>query len=302
MSDTLFSSSPHRGAYIALYNFLGGIAGGSFFLAGLLHLFGRAEDRPAIRAGYYVALAGAVLSGLLLTLDLSKPFRFWHMLLQSNRGVPMFKPWSPMSVGAWALLGFAVLALLASLGALGETRGWRRAAGLGRGAPGVLLAVLGGLLGLFLAGYTGVLLAVTNRPVWADSSWLGAVFLASGVSTAAATLILLGRGTASADGTGRWLAGFDRGVLAIELVTLVAFMASLGAMARLWLGWTGAVLLLGVVGTGIVAPLALEGGRDASRRRALAAVLVLLGGLLLRVAVIASAGQASIHGSRVAGP
>ncbi|HEV8148717.1 MAG TPA: hypothetical protein VGP61_00890, partial [Gemmatimonadales bacterium] len=82
----------------------------------------------------------------------------------------------------------------------------------------------------------------------------------------------------------------------------VAFMASLGAVARLWLGWTGAVLLLGVVGTGIVAPLALEGGRATSQRRSLAAVLVLLGGLLLRVAVIASAGQASIHGSRVAGP
>src|SRR2546430_7022449 len=38
---------------------------------------------------------------------------------------------------------------------------------------------------------SGILLSVTNRPIWADSPWLGALFLASGASTGAAALILL---------------------------------------------------------------------------------------------------------------
>jgi rifampicin phosphotransferase len=39
-------------------------------------------------------------------LDLSRPLRFWHLLLESNTWMPMFKLWSPMSVGSWALLAF----------------------------------------------------------------------------------------------------------------------------------------------------------------------------------------------------
>src|SRR5256885_10155419 len=47
------------------------------------------------------------------------------------------------------------------------------------GLLGVLVAVLGGLLGFFVAGYTGVLLSVTNRPIWGDTTLLGLVFLIS---------------------------------------------------------------------------------------------------------------------------
>ena len=55
----------------------------------------------------------------------------------------------------------------------------------------MVIAVLGSIFGLFIAGYTGVLLAVTNRPIWADSTLLGLLFLISGASTGAAALILL---------------------------------------------------------------------------------------------------------------
>ena len=44
MSDTLFTAAPHWRWLIVLYFFIGGIAGGSFFLAALLDLFGRSQD------------------------------------------------------------------------------------------------------------------------------------------------------------------------------------------------------------------------------------------------------------------
>jgi protein NrfD len=44
-----------------------------------------------VRLGYYVALVGIIISGVLLTVDLGRPERFWHMLLQSKHGWPMLK-------------------------------------------------------------------------------------------------------------------------------------------------------------------------------------------------------------------
>lgn len=304
MPDTFFTSSPHWGTYVLLYFFVGGVAGGSLFLAGLLHLIGSPADRPAVRAGQFVALGGAVLSGVLLTLDLTKPFRFWHMLIQSNTGAPMFKSWSPMSVGAWALLGFGAVAALGSLGAVGQTRQpWSRFAGLGRGVTGGAIAVLGGALGLFFAGYTGVLLTVTNRPIWADSQWLGVLFLLSGVSAASATLVLLGS-RSHHPATRDWLIGFERRVLGLELLALAVFLWSLGTVARTWVGWNGALLLLGVVGTGILLPLWLHRPtiRPSDRPTHLpAAALVLLGSFLLRFVTLASSAQIEAFGSGVAG-
>ena len=53
------------------------------------------------------------------------------------------------------------------------------------------VAILVSVLAFFLASYTGVLLSVTNRPIWADTNLLGLLFLLSGASTAAALMILL---------------------------------------------------------------------------------------------------------------
>jgi formate-dependent nitrite reductase membrane component NrfD len=49
---------------------------------------------------------------------------------------------------------------------------------------------VGALFGLFLAGYTGVLLSVSNQPIWSDTWALGGLFLASGLSVAAAAIAL----------------------------------------------------------------------------------------------------------------
>ena len=50
-SSTYFSAPPDWGWLITLYFFFGGLAGGSYFLASLIDLFGRPEDRPLSHLG-----------------------------------------------------------------------------------------------------------------------------------------------------------------------------------------------------------------------------------------------------------
>jgi protein NrfD len=294
MSDTFFTTPPHWEWLVILYFFVGGIASGSYFIAALLDLFGDPRDRPVARLGYYVALIGAVISAVLLTADLGRPERFWHMLIQSERGWPMLKWWSPMSLGSWGISLFGLFAFLAVLATLEEGGVVRRAGvrKLRQGLLGTLIVVLGGLFAFFVAGYTGVLLSVTNRPIWADTHFLGLLFLFSAASSAAAALILLGRWRgAETAATVHWLSWVDSGALVLELLALIALVVSLGSVARVWLSLWGAILVVGVVVAGILLPLTLH-----LRPRLLgqlsvpaAAALVLVGSFLLRVVVVLSA-------------
>jgi protein NrfD len=306
VSDTFFTTPPDWRWWIVLYFFIGGIAGGSFFLASLLYLLGRPADRPLVRLGYYVAFWGTVISGILLIVDLQRPLRFWHMLIESNTGNLMFKAWTPMSVGAWGLLLFGLFAALAALASAREEERVRWGPGfVVRSGFRTLVAIIGGILGFFLAGYTGVLLSVSNRPVWADSPMLGLLFLVSAASTAAATLILLARrrDTVDAVSLGK-LAEFDKWALVLELIAIVAFLITLGAAIQVFLSVWGFVLLVGVIGLGIVIPLAMGLGwmKRWTGKPATAAGLVLLGGFLLRVVTLLSSEQVRIEGSRVMMP
>src|SRR5881394_943487 len=261
MSDTFVTASPHWTWFIIPYFFVGGIAGGAFFLGAALEWFGRPEDRPVIRTAYSLALWGAVVSGILLTIDLGKPFRFWHMLFQSdNFPHLMFKGYSPISFGAWAILLFGLCALLALIGG------------------NKLIAGLGGLLGFFVAGYTGVLLTVTNRPIWADSPWLGALFLASGASTAAATLIVLAPRRGATAGSLAWLESFDTRALVVELIILILFVGWLWPIRQVWVSVWGVLLLVGVVFAGILWPLILRWKRRTTGAFGNPAFMVLVGG------------------------
>jgi len=290
MPDTFFSAPSHWHWLIVFYFFVGGLAGGSYFLAVVMDIFGGGRHRAAARLGYLIAFPAVVVCGVLLTLDLHRPERFWHMLIQSATWRPMFKAYSPMSVGAWVLFAFGFFSLLSFLAAHSESGG-KYASLRPPGPLGIAVTGLGGFFGVFLAGYTGVLLSVTNRPIWADTTLLGLVLLISGASTSAALLMLLVGSGPGREETATALARFDRWMLVLELVALVALVASLGVVARAWLSAWGGLLVVGVVGAGIVVPLVLHGrgqGR-AMRHGALASLLVLLGGFLLRVVVILSA-------------
>ena len=292
-SSTWFSAPPHWGWLIALYFFVGGLAGGSYFIASLIDLFGRREDRPLAHLGYFIAFPCIALGGLLLMIDLGRPLRFWHMLIESNTYRPMLKYWSPMSIGSWAVMIFGLFAFLSFLAALAEDgripwpelRRLRAPAG-----PGIVATVIGGLAGFYVAGYTGVLLAVTNRPIWSDTPLLGMLFVVSAASTSAALIILLayrfGRATPAVEDLHR----MDDWVLVMEVLVLIAVLVSLGPVLTAWLNLWG-VLLLITIALGMIAPLLLSwrgrGPRDATMRTA--AALVLAGGFLLRIVIVFSA-------------
>lgn len=290
MPDSFYTHAPEWRWWIVFYFFIGGIAGGALALAALLRLFGREGDRPLSRLGYYIAFPGSIISGILLILDLKRPERFWHILIQSETFRPAFKWWSPISVGSWGLLAFGFFSFLAFVGALAEVGVLPRALrALVQSGLGTVVNVLGGLSGFFLAGYTGVLLSTTNRPLWSDTIWLGLLFLVSGFSTGAALLVLLG--WRSQAPTVQWLKELDAWTLALELVVLVILLASVGtAVLRpvLFNAW-GVLLLVGVVLVGILVPLALHFRPVLGRLTApSAAVLVLVGGFILRVVMLLS--------------
>jgi formate-dependent nitrite reductase membrane component NrfD len=300
LPDSFFTASPRWEWLIVLYFFVGGIAGGSYFLAALIDFFGRPEDRPLARLGYLVTLPAVGVSGILLILDLTRPLRFWHMMLESKTWQPMFKWWSPMSIGSWALLLFGLFSLVSLLAALAEPDRprWRWARRFRAPHPvGIVWTTIGGLTGFFVASYTGVLLSVTSRPAWADTNLLGLAFLLSGASTSAALMILLARGRRTVTSGVHALARLDAWVLAAELIVLVALVASLGGIAtRVWFNWYGVLFVIGVLVLGIVVPIVLE-----IRPRALAglgtvaaAVLVLIGGFLLRVVLLIGTSHAGV--------
>ena len=79
------------------YFFVGGAAGSAAVLGAVARWTGR--DLKLARDCRYIAAAGTALSSALLISDLGRPARFLAMLR-------VFKPQSPMSVGAWTLAVF----------------------------------------------------------------------------------------------------------------------------------------------------------------------------------------------------
>jgi protein NrfD len=288
-SDTFYTKAPDWGWLIIIYFFLGGIAGGSAFIGGLLDIWGAPADRPIARIAHLITLPLIVVGGVLLIFDLQRPEWFWHNLVQSKTGWPMFKYWSPISFGTWNITLFGLFATLAFIGVLAEM-GILPASlkALREGGLGKTISVCSGLFGIFLCGYTGLLLSATNRPIWGDTSLLGLLFLLSGVSAAAALLLLIAarRGHPASI---EWLGQMDFWSSLIELAVVVVIAISISSVLRDALNnrW-GVLLLIGFVIAGILIPAALHWRPRilGSAAIPIAAVLVLIGSFVLRWGVI----------------
>ncbi len=305
-----FAGPPHWTWYILFYFFLAGLAGGAYFLATLLRYWGEPGDEPVARLGFYVPFPATLVGLLLLTLDLKQPLRFWHMLFNTTPGQfgLNFNSRTPMSVGVWALLVASIFSFVVFVDTLVRDRRLRNrpAGGLAAfldGTAGLVWNVAGTILYLFIAGYTGVLIAVSNQPVWSDSWALGGLFLASGLAGSAALVQILTHFRPGAE--------FSRGILervehiftALELLLVVVVVLTLIDDGTLGDAFGFPWLLLWLVAlAGMLAALSgLAGDRiRVTRRGAAAAVerapawvampsLVLIGVLALRAAVIFSA-------------
>ena len=264
---------------IPLYFWTGGIAAGSSFVALACDLAGDEESAAVARK---VALAALGPSPVLLILDLGRPERFYNMLR-------IFKPRSPMSMGAWALTAFGNLAA-AAVGA--DLLGRRRAAR----ALGAANAVVGGYLG----SYTGVLLASTAVPVWARSRlFLGPIFVSTATATGAAAcrLVLSARGMKVGHPTRNALGHVEIAAMTSELLLSIVNERRLGPLSRgLDQGRSGK--LFKAAKWSVRAGLALQLARRRPPAQHLASVLYLAAGLMFRYAWV-GAGPASARDDEV---
>lgn len=133
---------------IPVYYFVGGLTGAALALGAAVQALRSKNAEDLVRRCHWIGFAGAGLSSGLLVYDLGRPARFFNMLR-------VFRPTSPMNVGAWILSGVG--------GASGMTL-------LLRGRPaGEAFGFASGIFGLGLATYTGVLVANSAIPLWQES-------------------------------------------------------------------------------------------------------------------------------------
>ncbi|MFL6514789.1 MAG: NrfD/PsrC family molybdoenzyme membrane anchor subunit [Chthoniobacterales bacterium] len=186
---------------IPVYFFIGGLAGMSAVVAAGAAVF---HQHEIMRTAMRLAAAGAILSPILLILDLGRPLLFINMLR-------VFKPQSAMSMGAWILSFFGGCVFPGLIGLevhhahlLGST--------LDEFVRIVAAAMIAGsaVFGMLLATYTGVLIGATAIPAWfLHRTLLPIHFGVAGLGSAAAALELFGHHTAAINALGFFAAGIE---------------------------------------------------------------------------------------------
>jgi hypothetical protein len=190
---------------IPVYFFVGGLGGMSAVIALGALLF---HHFDVARTAMWVAAIAAVLSPILLILDLGRPRLFINMLR-------VFKPQSAMSMGAWILAAFG-MCVVPGVIAL-ELQTFHLSAGAGQflGFAAAILIFGSAIFGMSLATYTGVLIGATAIPAWfLHHKLLPIHFGAAGLGSAAALLELLGHRIAPLNAIGLLAA-------AVETVLLI---------------------------------------------------------------------------------
>src|SRR5438552_8389432 len=186
---------------IPVYFFVGGLGGMSAVIALAATL---SHHVDLARTAMWAATIAAILSPLLLILDLGRPRLFINMLR-------VFKPQSAMSMGAWILTGFGacvVPGLIALELHVHQVFG---------GALDQLMRIAADVLmfgsaffGMLLATYTGVLIGATAIPAWFLHRVLLPIhFGVAGLGSAAALLELLGHRIAALNAIGFFAAAVE---------------------------------------------------------------------------------------------
>ena len=282
---------------IPIYLFLGGLAAGILFFAGLYTILGK-EDKMAatVKKAPMIVPFALVIGLFMLFLDLKHKLYFWQLYT-------VIRLESPMGWGAWVLMIMTPISILWAasyvrelfpkwdwkFGFLNTFEAWVIKNRQIIAWPMAIYAVILGI-------YTGILLSAFNaRPLW-NTSILGPLFLVSGMSTAAATIIMMSDSHKERKIMGR----IDIMLIIIELFFIIHLL--MGFLAGPEVQVNAANLFLGgkftvpfftfVVLLGLIFPAALEilELRGFKVPIYIPAVLVLIGGLIFRFLMV-EAGQ-----------
>ena len=284
---------------IPLYLFLGGLAAGILFFAAYFTLRGK-EDKyhAATKIAPHIVPILLVIGLLALLLDLKHKLYFWRLYTTIRLE-------SPMSWGAWVLMLVTPLSFVWSAIHIREIFpkwDWRfdvlkelEAFFISQKKA---IAWIMGISSIILGVYTGILFSAFNaRPLW-NTSILGPLFLASGLSAGAAVIMLLSKKHKERS----MFAKIDIGIIVVELFLIIhmfmGFLASTQVQinaAELFLGgpWTAPFWIFVVI-LGMIVPVILE-VLELKKFKipvVIPAGLVLFGSLMLRF-LIAYAGQES---------
>ncbi len=282
---------------IPIYLFLGGLAAGILFFAGLFYVLGKEKEMATtVKWAPFLVPVALVLGLIALFLDLKHQLYFWRLYTTIRLE-------SPMSWGAWTLMAVTPLSMIWVATYLKEAfPAWSWKFNFAeqiiefftRKRKEMAWAMM--LLAVILGVYTGILLSAFNaRPLW-NTSILGPLFLVSGLSTGLATIIWMSKSKIER----RLLSRIDILLIAIELFLIVhLFMGFLAASAvqieaaELFLGGQFTVTFwVFVVILGLVFPATLEilELRGYHIPFWIPAFLILFGGLVFRF-VMVEAGQ-----------
>lgn len=282
---------------IPAYLFLGGLAAGLLFFAALYTILGKENETPtAVKWASFLAPAALVLGLFFLFLDLKHKLYFWRLYTTIRLE-------SPMGWGAWTLMIITPISFIWSASYIRELiPNWdwkfnmlkKFEAWIIKNRKPIAWVMI--VYAVILGVYTGILLSAFNaRPLW-NTSILGPLFLVSGLSTAAATIMWMSKNHKE-----RLLfSKIDLLLIFIELFFIthmfMGFLASSEVQieaAKLFLGgqFTVSFWVL-VVGLGLILPAILESLELMGFKIpvAIPAALILFGGVMFRF-IIVEAGQ-----------
>jgi formate-dependent nitrite reductase membrane component NrfD len=282
---------------IPIYLYLGGLAAGILFFAGIFTILGKEKEMATTVKWATFVVPGALVIGLLmLFLDLKHQLYFWRLYLTVRLE-------SPMSWGAWVLMAITPLSFIWAATYIKELYpawNWKfkildRMENLAaRNRQGMAWAMI--VLSVVLGIYTGILLSAFNaRPLW-NNSILGPLFLVSGLSTGTAVIMWMTKSHYER----KIMSRIDLVLIIIELFFITHMI--MGMLAGSTVQIAAAGLFLGgqftvsfwvfVIVLGLVFPAALEILELAGFKIPVAvpAVLILFGGLVFRF-IMVEAGQ-----------
>lgn len=200
----------------ALYLFLGGMGGGCFLTAAILYLKDAAHNRRTVCASMWAATISLAVGLLLLLAELITPVRGLMMWQSFSH----FTSW--MTFGAWG--AFAAIVVF-GLSAIFATEKVKVPASVRR-----TLAIIGIVLGAFVAVYTGMLLmAPASVPFW-NTPLLPLLFTVSAFDTGVALVEVMAMVAARKDPLAadakRFLERCVVVLVLVEMVVLAAFMVA----------------------------------------------------------------------------